>query len=48
VIEFLPVIEPGLRRGEFLKVLETRIENASNALIATSVAADPTVAQRIG
>ncbi len=47
VIEFLPVIEPGLRRGEFLKVLETRIESASNALIAAAVAADPAVSQRI-
>lgn len=33
VIEFLPVIAPGLAREEFMTVLETRIETASNALL---------------
>ena len=34
VFEFLPAIPAGLKRGEFMRELETRIETASNALIA--------------
>lgn len=34
VFEFLPPIPAGLKRGEFMRELETRIETASNALIA--------------
>ncbi|CAO4157836.1 lysophospholipid acyltransferase family protein [Methylorubrum extorquens] len=34
VIEFLPVIPPGLARPAFLKELQTRIETASDALLA--------------
>ena len=34
VFEFLPAIPPGLKRGEFMREMETRIEAASNALIA--------------
>ncbi len=34
VFEFLPPIPPGLKRGEFMRELESRIETASNALIA--------------
>jgi 1-acyl-sn-glycerol-3-phosphate acyltransferase len=34
VFEFLPAIPPGLKRGEFMRELESRIETASNALIA--------------
>jgi 1-acyl-sn-glycerol-3-phosphate acyltransferase len=34
VLEFLEPIPPGLRSREFMKVLEERIETASNALIA--------------
>ena len=34
VFEFLPAIPPGLKRGEFMREMETRIETASNALIA--------------
>ncbi len=33
VFEFLEPIPPGLKRGEFMRVLETRIETASNALL---------------
>lgn len=33
VFEFLEPIPPGLKRGEFMRQLETRIETASNALI---------------
>jgi len=34
VFEFLPPIPAGLKRGEFMRELETRIETASNALVA--------------
>jgi 1-acyl-sn-glycerol-3-phosphate acyltransferase len=34
VFEFLPPIPPGLKRGEFMRTMEERIETASNALIA--------------
>lgn len=34
VFEFLPAIPPGLKRGEFMREMETRIETATNALIA--------------
>lgn len=33
VVEFLPAIEPGLPRDEFMAQLESRIETASNALL---------------
>lgn len=33
-VEFLPAIEPGLPNETFMRVLETRIETASQALIA--------------
>jgi len=32
VVEFLPAIEPGLQKEQFMRELETRIETASNAL----------------
>ena len=47
VIEFLPAIEPGLKRPEFVRTLEASIESASNALLAESIKADPTVQARI-
>jgi 1-acyl-sn-glycerol-3-phosphate acyltransferase len=47
VIEFLPIIEPGMDRSSFLKLLQTRIETASAALTAESVAADAGAARRI-
>ncbi len=34
VLEFLPVIEPGLSRADFHRLLEERIETASNRLLA--------------
>lgn len=34
VIEFLPPIPPGLARADFLDLVQTRIETASNALLA--------------
>lgn len=33
VFEFLPVIPPGLKRGPFMELLESRIEEASQALL---------------
>ena len=47
VIEFLPVIEPGMARGPFLTLLEERIEIATDNLVAESVAADPSIVHRI-
>lgn len=47
VIEFLPVIQPGLERPEFLQLLQSRIENASNRLIADSLATDPSASSRL-
>jgi 1-acyl-sn-glycerol-3-phosphate acyltransferase len=47
VIEFLPLIEPGLKRPEFIKALETSIESASNKLLAEAIEADPSVQARI-
>jgi 1-acyl-sn-glycerol-3-phosphate acyltransferase len=38
VIEFLPAIPPGLGREEFMKVLEERIETATNRLVAEAEA----------
>ncbi|HEY5338149.1 MAG TPA: lysophospholipid acyltransferase family protein [Rhizomicrobium sp.] len=34
VIEFLPPIAPGLKRAAFMEQLQTRIETATNALVA--------------
>jgi 1-acyl-sn-glycerol-3-phosphate acyltransferase len=34
VVEFLPVIEPGLPRDEFMERLETSVEERSDALMA--------------
>ena len=34
VFEFLEPIPPGLKRAEFMTELETRLETASNALLA--------------
>ncbi|MBV6635821.1 MAG: 1-acyl-sn-glycerol-3-phosphate acyltransferase, partial [Mameliella sp.] len=33
VVEFLPVIQPGLEKYAFLERLETEVETASNALM---------------
>jgi 1-acyl-sn-glycerol-3-phosphate acyltransferase len=34
VFEYLEPIQPGLKRGEFMRILEERIETASNKLLA--------------
>ncbi len=47
IIEFLPLIEPGLKRPEFIKALEASIEGASNKLLAEAIEADPSVQARI-
>lgn len=41
VVEFLPVIAPGLNKQDFLKVLSERIETATNRLVDEAVAKDP-------
>ncbi len=43
VIEFLEPIEPGLERTQFLRLLEQRIETASDRLFHEAVARDPTL-----
>jgi 1-acyl-sn-glycerol-3-phosphate acyltransferase len=43
-VEFLPAIEPGLPNGEFARLLQERIEAASNRLIAEALAKDPGLA----
>lgn len=44
VIEFLPLIPPGMAPQEFFETLTTRIEDASNRLIEEAVAKDPSLA----
>ena len=44
VIEYLPVIEPGLDRVAFSKRLQTTIETACDRLNAEAVAKDPSLA----
>ncbi|MDB5455600.1 MAG: acyl-phosphate glycerol 3-phosphate acyltransferase, partial [Caulobacter sp.] len=34
VFEYLPPIPAGLKRGEFMREVQTRIDAASNALLA--------------
>ena len=34
IVEFLPLIPPGLKRAEFMSALETRIETATTKLVA--------------
>lgn len=47
VIEFLPVIPPGLAPREFFRHLENQIETTSNRLIDEAVAQDPSLAAMI-
>lgn len=47
IIEFLPLIEPGLKRPEFIRTLEASIEGASNKLLAETIKADPSTQARI-
>jgi 1-acyl-sn-glycerol-3-phosphate acyltransferase len=44
VVEFLPVIEAGLPNAEFARILQDRIETASDRLIAEALAKDPSLA----
>jgi 1-acyl-sn-glycerol-3-phosphate acyltransferase len=43
VIEYLPVIQPGLARDDLLAQLQAKIEAASNRLIAEALAKDPSL-----
>ena len=43
LVEFLPPIAPGLEKSVFFEQLQTRMEEATNRLIAESLAADPTL-----
>jgi 1-acyl-sn-glycerol-3-phosphate acyltransferase len=43
VIEFLPPIEHGLDKRQFLQALETAIEPATNALVAEALRANPSL-----
>jgi 1-acyl-sn-glycerol-3-phosphate acyltransferase len=47
VIEFLPVIPAGLPAPEFARILQDRIETASDRLIAEALAADPRLAANL-
>jgi 1-acyl-sn-glycerol-3-phosphate acyltransferase len=44
VVEFLEPIQPGLDRESFMRLLETRIEQATHALVAEALAKDPALA----
>jgi hypothetical protein len=44
VIEYLPVIAPGLDRSKFAKRLQAAIETACDRLNAEAVANDPSLA----
>lgn len=43
LVQFLEPIQPGLDRAAFFALLQSRLEQASNALIAESIAADPSL-----
>jgi 1-acyl-sn-glycerol-3-phosphate acyltransferase len=47
VIEFLPAIAPGLDRRVFMSVLETRIETATERLVAEALAKNPELASAL-
>lgn len=44
VIEFLEPIAPGLRKAEFMKLLQERIETATNRLVTEACQANPALA----
>jgi len=44
IVEYLPVIEPGLPGSQFMKILQERIETATDRLIAESLAKYPDLA----
>jgi 1-acyl-sn-glycerol-3-phosphate acyltransferase len=48
VIEFLPVIEPGLPPEEFARRLEDTIETRTNALVAEALRLDPSLTAPAG
>lgn len=43
IIEFLPVIPPGMQPRDFFRLLTERIETASNRLLDEAIAADPSL-----
>ncbi len=47
VVEFLPVIEPGLPNAEFARTLQERIETACDRLNAEALAKDPSLAANL-
>jgi 1-acyl-sn-glycerol-3-phosphate acyltransferase len=44
VVEFLEPIQPGLDKDDFMRLLETRIEDATRRLVAEALAKDPALA----
>jgi 1-acyl-sn-glycerol-3-phosphate acyltransferase len=44
VVEFLPVIPAGLPHGQFSKILQDRLETATNRLIEEALASNPGLA----
>jgi 1-acyl-sn-glycerol-3-phosphate acyltransferase len=44
VVEFLPPIEAGLPKAQFARILQDRIETATDRLIAEALASDPRLA----
>lgn len=48
VIEFLPVIPPGLERDEFAALLQATIETQTDRLVAEAIDKDPSLAAAIG
>ncbi len=47
MIEFLPAIPADLPMAEFARILQERIETASDRLIAEALAADPGLAANL-
>jgi 1-acyl-sn-glycerol-3-phosphate acyltransferase len=47
VVEFLPVIPPGLPKDEFFALLQNTIETHSNRLMAEAIAKDPSLADHL-
>jgi len=47
VVEFLEPIQPGLDKESFMRLLETRIEQATHGLVAEALAKDPALAASV-
>jgi 1-acyl-sn-glycerol-3-phosphate acyltransferase len=47
VVEFLPVIPPGMKRNKFLQELQSRIESATDRLVAEAERKEPGAAARV-